>query len=198
MTPPHPTRFVAYSDGSSLANPGGPGGTGFVTFDRERGTFRFGGNRYLTDGAFAVTNNRMELRAVLEALDGLPEGAAVEVISDSRYTLDALSKWIHGWRRKNWMTSAGQPVLNRDLIEVVDARLKALQVQFTWCRGHDGHPVNEIVDALAQGAARQAVCPTEAEVKAALVKVGMVIQPSAAPPASAAPSGNAPRQLRLF
>jgi ribonuclease HI len=177
-------RYLAYVDGSSLSNPGGPGGTGFVVLDREpppsparsggvrcgdgRAALRFGGTRFERDGAFAVTNNRMELRAVLEALDGLPAGASVHVVSDSRYVVDSLSRWIHGWRRKGWRTAAGEPVLNRDLIEAADARARELRVRWSWVRGHDGHPVNEVVDALAQAAARGVRGPTEDDVVAAL------------------------------
>jgi ribonuclease HI len=92
----------------------------------------------------------------------------VEVVSDSRYVVDALSKWIHGWRRKGWRTASGGPVLNRDLIEEVDARARELAVRFSWVRGHDGHAVNEVVDALAQSAARGLPGPTEEMVVAAL------------------------------
>ncbi len=161
-------RFIVFSDGSALVNPGGPGGTGFVVLDRARPALRFGGTRWTSDGEHAVTNNRMELRAVLEGLEGLPDGEAVEVISDSRYVVDALSKWIHGWRRKGWRTAAGEPVLNRDLIEAIDGRARALAVRYRWVRGHDGHAVNEIVDALAQAAARGGQGPDEAAVVAAL------------------------------
>jgi ribonuclease HI len=163
-----PPRFIAWSDGSSLSNPGGPGGTGFVVLDRARPALRFGGTRWEDDGPAGVTNNRMELRAVLEALHDLPAGESVEVVSDSRYVVDALSRWIHGWRRKGWRTAAGEPVLNRDLIEAVDARARELSVRWSWVRGHDGHPVNEIVDALAQAAARGVPGPTEEMVIAAL------------------------------
>jgi ribonuclease HI len=161
-------RYLAFADGSSLSNPGGPGGTGFVVVDRTRPALRFGGTRWVTDGTYAVTNNRMELRAVLEALDGLPEGEAVDVVSDSRYVVDALSKWIPGWRKKGWKTATGEPVLNRDLIEALDARGRDLRVRYSWVRGHDGHAVNEIVDALAQSAARGVTGPSEANVIEAL------------------------------
>ncbi|WP_242394256.1 ribonuclease H family protein [Anaeromyxobacter oryzisoli] len=171
---PTPARFLVFSDGSALVNPGGPGGTGFVVLDRVRGALRFGGTRWVVDGTYAVTNNRMELRAVLEALDGLPAGEAVEVLSDSRYVVDALSKWIHGWRRKGWRTASGDPVLNRDLIEALDARAGELSVAYRWVRGHDGHAVNEIVDALAQSAARGVPGPDEAAVIAALRQSGFL------------------------
>ena len=161
-------RFLVFADGSALVNPGGPGGTGFVVLDRSRPALRFGGTRWVEDGPHAITNNRMELRAVLEALDGLPAGEAVEVLSDSRYVVDALSRWIHGWRRKGWKTASGGPVLNRELIEAVDARARQLRVSWSWVRGHDGHAVNEVVDGLAQSAARGVAGPDEAAVVAAL------------------------------
>jgi len=171
-----PARFLVYSDGSALTNPGGPGGTGFVVVDRTRGALRFGGNRFTVDGSYAVTNNRMELRAVLEALAGLPDGETVEIVSDSRYVIDSLSKWIHGWRRKGWVTSTGSPVLNRDLMEALDQRLGTLKVAWRWVRGHDGHPVNELVDLLATSAARGARGPEEEEVLQAL-RAGGVLAP---------------------
>ena len=169
-----PARFLAFADGSSLCNPGGPGGTGFVVVDREAGRLRFGGKRYVDDGPHAVTNNRMELRAVMEALEDLPEGTSVEVVSDSRYVVDALSRWVHGWRRKGWRTAAGEPVLNRDLIECLDARSRELSVRYAWVRGHDGHPVNELCDALAQSAARAVAGPSRDEVVAALRRAAVL------------------------
>jgi len=163
----HP-RFVAFTDGSSLVNPGGPGGTGFVVLDRARLAVRFGGTRWVEDGPSGVTNNRMELRAMLDAFHGLPDGETVDARSDSRYVIDSLSKWIHGWRRKGWRTASGGPVLNRDIIEELAAREASLRVGYTWVRGHVGHPVNEICDALAAATARGQAGPDEDAVFAAL------------------------------
>jgi ribonuclease HI len=161
-------RFAAFADGSSLRNPGGPGGTGYIVFDREISGLRFGSERYERDGEYAVTNNRMELRAVLEALRGLPDGSTVEVTSDSRYVVDALSKWIHGWKKRGWKTAEGSPVLNRDLIEAIDARNRALKVTYAWVRGHNGHPLNELCDALANSAARGQAGPSKEQIVPAL------------------------------
>ncbi len=161
-------RFAAFADGSSLKNPGGPGGTGFIVFDRACSALKFGAERYEKDGAFEVTNNRMELRAVLQALAGLPDGATVEVTSDSQYVINALSKWIQGWRRRGWKTKEGTPVLNRDLIEALDGRAQVLDIRYSWVRGHDGHPLNELCDALAQSAARGQAGPSRDEIIPAL------------------------------
>jgi ribonuclease HI len=171
-----PARFVAFADGSSLKNPGGPGGTGFIVFDRQLSALRFGSERYERDGAFEVTNNRMELRAVLQALEGLPDGSSVELGSDSKYVVDALSSWIHGWRRKGWKTSTGTSVLNRDLIETIDQRTRALNIRYFWVRGHNGHALNELCDALAQSAARGKPGPSKQEIVRAL---GTVVVPKA-------------------
>jgi ribonuclease HI len=167
-------RFVAFADGSALANPGGPGGTGFVVVDRACNAIRFGGTRWESDPPHAITNNRMELRAVLESLDGLPDGASVQVVSDSRYVVDALTRWVHGWRRKGWLTAQGTPVLNRELIERLDERGRQLRLRYHWTRGHAGHALNEIVDALAQAAARGAGGPDRGAVVGALRATGLL------------------------
>ena len=167
-------RFQAFTDGSALVNPGGPGGTGFVVVDREGPAVRFGGTRWLDDGPAGVTNNRMELRSVLDALDGLPDGAEVLVTSDSRYVVDAMTRWLPGWRRRGWRTASGGPVLNRDLVEALAARGAALRVRYGWVRGHVGHPVNEACDALASAAAGGRPGPGADAVIAALRAEGLL------------------------
>ena len=174
MPGPAPIRYAAFTDGSSLVNPGGPGGTGYVVLDRTAPAIRFGGTRWVDDGPAGVTNNRMELRSVLDALHGIPEGEAVLVTSDSRYVIDALTRWIAGWRRKGWRTSTGGPVMNRDLIEEIAAREESLRVRYAWVRGHVGHPVNEVCDALASAAARVQPGPGPADVVAALRAQGLL------------------------
>ena len=93
---------------------------------------------------------------------------------DSLYVLNSFSKWIQGWRRRGWTTASGRPVLNRDLIEATDARLRELRVSWQWVRGHDGHPVNEMADLLAQSAARAVKGPAEADVVQALRAAGVL------------------------
>ena len=195
MPAPSAPRFVAFTDGSALVNPGGPGGTGFVVLDRVDLAVRFGGTRWLDDGPAGVTNNRMELRSVLDALEGIPDGEAVLVTSDSRYVIDALTRWIQGWRRKGWRTSTGGAVLNRDLIETIAAREESLRVRYAWVRGHVGHPVNKICDALASSAARGVPGPAAGDVFAAL-RAERLLGDGVAPRVASGGFGAAPAEPR--
>jgi ribonuclease HI len=118
----------------------------------------------LTGGEYPTTNNRMELMAALEGLRAAPEGAEVELVTDSSYLANAISKgWLDGWRRKGWRTSAKQPVANRDLWERMIAELaRHRAVRPTLVRGHAGHEANERADRLAQEAALAAEPRVEA------------------------------------
>ena len=135
-------NVTIYTDGACSGNPG-PGGWGAV--------LRYGAHeRELSGGEAQTTNNRMELTAVIEALRLLKEPCEVELYSDSKYVIDALSKgWVYGWQKKGWKKSDNSPALNVDLWERLLPLLKMHEVEFVWVKGHAGHPENERCDRLA-------------------------------------------------
>jgi len=101
-----------------------------------------------------TTNNRMELTAVISALEHPDVTDVVSVISDSRYVVDGASSWIHGWKRNGWISSSGQSVRNRDLWERLDhLAARHGRVGFRWVRGHSGNPGNERANSLAEAVA---------------------------------------------
>jgi ribonuclease HI len=116
-----------------------------------------GSETVLTGGESPCTNNRMELTAALQGLRALPDGAEVELVTDSSYIANAISQgWLESWSRKGWRTAGRQPVANRDLWERMIAELGRLRVRPTLVRGHAGHEANERADRLAQEAALEA------------------------------------------
>lgn len=133
-----------FTDGACSGNPG-PGGWGAV--------LRFGAHeKELCGGEESTTNNRMELTAVIEALELLRESCRVTLTSDSRYVVDAVEKgWIYGWQKKNWMQEGGKSRPNADLWQRLLPLLKTHDITFVWVRGHQGHPENERCDRLAVG-----------------------------------------------
>ena len=130
-----------YADGACRGNPG-PGGWGVLL--REGGR-----ERELHGGEAATTNNRMELTAVIRALEALAPGARVRVYTDSQYVQKGISAWIHDWKRRGWRTADKKPVKNVDLWMRLDEAARAHEVEWHWVRGHAGHPENERADALA-------------------------------------------------
>ena len=133
-----------YTDGACSGNPG-PGGWGAV--------LRYGKHeKELSGGEESTTNNRMELTAVITALELLTEPCRVTLTSDSRYVVDAVEKgWIYGWQKKNWMQQGGTQRPNADLWKRLLPLLARHEVTFVWVRGHQGHPENERCDRLAVG-----------------------------------------------
>jgi ribonuclease HI len=130
-----------HTDGACSGNPG-PGGWGAL--------LEFNGTvRELKGGEKLTTNNRMELTAAIEALNALKRSCRVELFSDSVYVRDGITKWIHGWKRNGWKTSAKKPVKNRELWQALDKALERHEVRFHWLKGHAGHAENERADALA-------------------------------------------------
>lgn len=134
------------TDGACKGNPG-PGGWGVV--------LRANGTEKELSGAEAVTtNNRMELTAAIEGLNALKRPCRVKLSTDSRYVMDGLTKWIFGWQKNGWKTADRKPVKNAELWQALLAAAKPHRVEWTWVKGHAGHPDNERADRLASDAAR--------------------------------------------
>lgn len=131
-----------FTDGACSGNPG-PGGWGDI--------LRYNGFvKELSGGEADTTNNRMELRAAIEALGALKERCQVDLYTDSSYVKDGISGWIEGWKRNGWKTAAKKPVKNDDLWQALDEARKRHQVTWNWIKGHAGHPENERADELAR------------------------------------------------
>jgi ribonuclease HI len=131
-----------YTDGACSGNPG-PGGWGAVLRAR-------GAQKELHGGEAATTNNRMELLAVIRALEALKGRSRVQLYTDSQYVQKGISEWIHGWKRRGWKTASKEPVKNEDLWRQLDALAAGHDVSWHWVRGHSGHPENERADELAR------------------------------------------------
>ena len=134
-----------FTDGACKGNPG-PGGWGAV--------LRMGGHeKELSGHAPATTNNRMELSAVIEALNALKSPCEVALHTDSRYVIDGITKWIFGWQKNGWKNAAKKPVVNIDLWQALLIAIKPHKISWHWVKGHAGHPENERADKLASDAA---------------------------------------------
>ncbi|MDY0959906.1 MULTISPECIES: ribonuclease HI [unclassified Sphingomonas] len=133
------------TDGACKGNPG-PGGWGALI---RSGTHE----KELSGGEVLTTNNRMELMAAIEALNALKRPCAVTLSTDSRYVMDGLTKWIHGWKRNGWRTADKKPVKNAELWQALVAAAERHQIEWKWVKGHAGHPDNERADKLASDAA---------------------------------------------
>ena len=134
-------KIEIFTDGACKGNPG-IGGWGALMVAGEHKKELFGGER-------DTTNNRMELRAVIEALNALTRPCEVVVHTDSQYVQKGISEWIHGWKARGWKTAAKAPVKNVDLWQALDAAQARHQIQWRWVKGHAGHAGNEAADALA-------------------------------------------------
>lgn len=138
-------KIEIYTDGSCLGNPG-PGGIGVLLRYKQH-------EKTISQGYRLTTNNRMELLAVIVALESLTENCAVTLSSDSQYMKNGINQWIHNWKRNNWLTSNKKPVKNQDLWQRLDQAIQRHQMDWRWVKGHAGHAENERVDQLAkQGA----------------------------------------------
>ena len=132
----------AFTDGACSGNPG-PGGWGVL--------LRMGSHeKELYGGEKATTNQRMELRAAIEALNALNKPCRITIHSDSKYVIQGITEWIHGWKKNSWKNAAKKPVANQDLWQALDQAANRHEVAWQWVRGHAGHPENERADELAR------------------------------------------------
>ncbi len=135
------TAVRIYSDGACKGNPG-PGGWGAL--------LKWNGHeRELFGGEGNTTNNRMELLAVIKALESINRACQIEVYTDSQYVQKGIAEWITSWKRRGWKTADKKPVKNVDLWQRLDTLAAGHRVTWHWVRGHAGHPENERADQLA-------------------------------------------------
>jgi len=134
------------TDGSCLGNPG-PGGWACILRYGDKKREIFGSEPH-------TTNNRMELRAAVEALRALKQPCNVEIITDSNYLKNGITSWIRNWKRNGWRTSDKKPVVNQDLWNELDEEVSKHKIEWQWTKGHASHADNNRCDELAQTAAR--------------------------------------------
>ncbi|MBR9973026.1 ribonuclease HI [Magnetospirillum sulfuroxidans] len=131
-----------FTDGACSGNPG-PGGWGAIL--RYKGT-----EKELCGGENPTTNNRMEMMAVIKALEALSRPCQITIHTDSQYVMKGMTEWLRGWKAKGWKTADKKPVKNDDLWKILDAACALHQVRWQWVKGHNGHPENERADQLAR------------------------------------------------
>src|SRR5690349_3264292 len=135
------TQVEIFTDGACKGNPG-TGGWGALLVSNGHEKEIFGGEPN-------TTNNRMELKAVIEALTALTRPCHVVLHTDSQYVQKGISEWIHGWKARGWKTAAREPVKNVDLWRKLDEVVRGHEIRWVWVKGHAGHDGNERADALA-------------------------------------------------
>jgi len=152
-------RVAIHTDGACAGNPG-PGGWGALL--DYNGTIK-----ELCGGEAETTNNRMELKAAIEALNALKRPCQVEMHVDSQYVKDGITKWIHGWQKNGWKTADKKPVKNVELWQALAEAIKRHDMSWHWVKGHAGHAENERADELArQGMAPYKKSATKRDVEA--------------------------------
>jgi ribonuclease HI len=133
-----------YTDGACRGNPG-PGGWGALLSSGEN-------EKELSGAEALTTNNRMELTAVIRALEALKRPSEVRIFTDSEYVRRGITEWVRNWKARGWKTADRKPVKNQDLWERLDALAAGHQIDWRWVKGHSGVPGNERVDRLANEA----------------------------------------------
>ncbi len=134
-------KVEIFTDGACRGNPG-PGGWGVLL--RCNGV-----EKTLLGGEPGTTNNRMEMQAVISALQALTDPCEIEITTDSQYVKKGITQWIMAWKKNGWRTAARKPVKNSDLWKILDEEQAKHKMNWHWVKGHSGHRENELVDALA-------------------------------------------------
>jgi ribonuclease HI len=137
--------FILFTDGACLGNPG-PGGWAYILRNDAGEIVGSGGNP-------DTTNQRMEVTAVLRALESLKEPSVIEIHADSQYVTKGLTQWMDGWIAKDWKNAQKKPVANQDLWKPLSELREIHQITTIWVKGHSGHPENERCDTIASAEA---------------------------------------------
>lgn len=140
-------KLYAYTDGACSGNPG-PGGWGVLLLAKQDDNIIK--TRSLSGGAAETTNNQMELTAAIMALEALDKPSKITIVTDSSYVKDGITKWIFGWKKNGWKTSAKKAVKNEELWKLLEKATKQHDVNWEWIKGHAGHIENEQADELAR------------------------------------------------
>lgn len=138
-----------YTDGACSGNPG-PGGWAAILLHKEHRKEIYGCESQ-------TTNNRMELKAVIEALKKLKKPSEITLNTDSKYVMEGATKWMFNWKKNNWRTADKKPVKNVELWQDLDVEIQRHKIQWIWVKGHSGNLMNEEVDVLARNAATQQI-----------------------------------------
>jgi ribonuclease HI len=143
---PHLKEVTIFTDGACLGNPGPGGCAAILVYGEHR--------KELKRGYRWTTNNRMELMALVMALEALKYSCIVSIHADSKYLLDAFREnWIERWKQKGWRTRSRTEVQNIDLWKRIDELMQNHHPSFSWIKGHSGHAENTRCDKLALSAA---------------------------------------------
>jgi ribonuclease HI len=140
-------KVQVITDGACSGNPGPGGWAAILRYHRHE--------KELWGSQPHTTNNRMEMTAAIEALRSLKENCEIEVVTDSEYLKRGITEWIHGWKRKGWMTAAKKPVVNQDLWKALDEQVGRHKTTWVWTKGHASHADNNRCDELATRAAKE-------------------------------------------
>jgi ribonuclease HI len=137
-------EVVLYTDGACRGNPGPGGWAALLRYGRRE--------RELSGAEMLTTNNRMELLAVIRALEALKRPVKLEIFTDSQYVRRGITEWLASWKARGWRTADRKAVKNQDLWEQLESLAALHQIEWHWVRGHSGVPDNERVDRLANQA----------------------------------------------